>query len=124
MSLPNADVQDTEARHPSQPIDPLTTEVHLDDEFRLDGVPTSVLAHLIDVHCHPTDSDMAMTRDSAESMPIRICAMATRHSDQSLVADLARAHPSKVIPCFGWCSFFVARDFSDGAAHAQSLIFA
>ncbi len=65
-------------------------------------VSRSVLEHVIDVHCHPTDSDMGATLQVVEQMPIRICAMATRRSDQRLVADLARAQPEKVIPCFGW----------------------
>lgn len=37
--------------------------------------------------------------------------MATRGSDQALVADLARAYPDKVIPCFGyhpWFSHWIA----------------
>lgn len=68
----------------------------------LSSVPRSVLEHVIDVHCHPTDSDISATLQVIEGMPIRICAMATRRSDQRLVADLARAQPEKVIPCFGW----------------------
>ena len=72
-------------------------------QARLERVPRSVLEHVIDVHCHPTDSDMGMTLDVAQEMAIRVCAMATRRSDQRLVAALARAHPAKVIPCFGWC---------------------
>ncbi|TBU49974.1 TatD DNase family Scn1 [Dichomitus squalens] len=75
-------------------------------QARLETVPRSVLEHVIDVHCHPTDSDMAMTLRVAEQMPIRICAMATRRSDQRLVADLARAHPDKVTPCFGYHPWF------------------
>ena len=67
----------------------------------LSSVPRSVLEHVIDVHCHPTDSDMGATLEMAKEMPIRICAMATRRSDQRLVADLARAQPEKVIPSFG-----------------------
>ena len=74
-----------------------------DIQAAIEGVPREVLAHVIDVHCHPTDSDMAMTHKVADDMAIRVCAMATRRSDQKLVADLARAHPDKVIPCFGWC---------------------
>ncbi|KAI0778717.1 TatD DNase family Scn1, partial [Trametes elegans] len=65
-----------------------------------------VLAHVVDVHCHPTDSDLAMTREAARTLPIRICAMATRGSDQDLVADLARAAPDKVVPCFGYHPWF------------------
>ena len=74
-----------------------------DIQAAIEGVPREVLAHVIDVHCHPTDSDMAMTDKVADDMAIRVCAMATRRSDQKLVADLARAHPDKVVPCFGWC---------------------
>ncbi|CDO73096.1 hypothetical protein BN946_scf185007.g150 [Trametes cinnabarina] len=73
----------------------------------LDKVPRSVLAHVVDVHCHPTDSEAKMTHHVvAEGLPIRICAMATRRSDQELVAGLARAHPDKVVPCFGYHPWF------------------
>lgn len=61
--------------------------------------PKSVLAHVVDVHCHPTDSPIIT--EVMESLPIRICAMATRGSDQKLVKNLAEAYPAKVIPCFG-----------------------
>lgn len=74
-----------------------------DLQAAVDSVPRSVLQHVIDVHCHPTDSDMTMTHRVADEMAVRVCAMATRRSDQKLVADLAHAHPDKVIPCFGWC---------------------
>ncbi|KAI1793196.1 TatD DNase family Scn1 [Ganoderma leucocontextum] len=80
-------------------------------EAALASVPRSVLEHVMDVHCHPTDSDMNATLQVVEQMPIRICAMATRRSDQRLVADLARAQPEKVIPCFGyhpWFSHWIA----------------
>ena len=60
-----------------------------------------VLRHVVDVHCHPTDSDIPA--DAITKLPMSICAMATRQHDQVLVADLARAHPDKVIPCFGQC---------------------
>ncbi|OSD06213.1 Metallo-dependent hydrolase [Trametes coccinea BRFM310] len=72
----------------------------------LDKVPRAVLAHVVDVHCHPTDSKAEMTHRVVEDLPIRICAMATRRSDQELVADLARAHPDKVVPCFGYHPWF------------------
>ena len=68
----------------------------------LDRVPREVLAHVVDVHCHPTDSDFGMTSEFVKELPVRICAMSTRRSDQEPVAKLARAHPEKVIPCFGW----------------------
>ena len=68
----------------------------------LESVPREVLAHIVDVHCHPTDSNMAMTLDAMRDIPIRLCAIATRQSDQRLVADLACAYPESVVPCFGW----------------------
>ena len=83
-----------------------------DMQAALASVPRSLLEHVVDVHCHPTDSDMGMTLDVAQEMAIRVCAMATRRSDQRLVAALARAHPAKVIPCFGWCRCFVGTWFS------------
>lgn len=58
-----------------------------------------VLRHITDVHCHPTDSEIST--EEMMALPITICAMATRQSDQILVAELARAYPQKVIPCFG-----------------------
>lgn len=76
-----------------------------------------VLAHVVDVHCHPTDS--AIVPSLMDSLPIKICAMsvlilfskhpasiqphdrATKESDQSLVRDLALTWSDKVIPCFG-----------------------
>lgn len=65
----------------------------------IEDVPRNVLAHVVDVHCHPTDTDISSS--DIEELPIRICAMATRKSDQALVAQLAHTHPDKVIPCFG-----------------------
>ena len=79
---------------------PSANETHM--RAALDSVPSGVLAHVVDVHCHPTDSDMATTLAAVQDGPMRLCAMATRGSDQQLVADLARAHPDKVVPCFGW----------------------
>ena len=61
--------------------------------------PPSVLRHVVDVHCHPTDSPIAP--DDIAALPIHICAMATRDTDQALVRALAAAHPAKVTPCFG-----------------------
>ena len=83
-------------------------------QIAVDNVPSEILAHVVDVHCHPTDSDMATTLAAVQDSPMRLCAMATRGSDQQLVADLARAHPEKVTPCFGWYMivivFFITPD--------------
>ncbi|OBZ79886.1 Cut9-interacting protein scn1 [Grifola frondosa] len=67
-------------------------------------VPRSVLQHVVDVHCHPTDSDTPPGLLAA--LPIRLCAMATRQNDQPLVRALAHAHPDKIVPCFGYHPWF------------------
>ncbi|KAH7910444.1 hypothetical protein BJ138DRAFT_1152894 [Hygrophoropsis aurantiaca] len=64
----------------------------------------SVLRHVVDVHCHPTDSQISQS--AMDELPIAICAMATRQADQNLVRSLATAYPDKVIPCFGYHPWF------------------
>lgn len=68
-----------------------------------------VLQHVVDVHCHPTDSPV--TPAAMDQLPITICAMSSRPSDQSLVRDLALRYPEKVVPCFGchpWFSHWIS----------------
>ncbi|KAF5352739.1 hypothetical protein D9756_005914 [Leucocoprinus leucothites] len=78
-------------------------------------LPSSdVLRHVVDVHCHPTDTS-PISSEAMEELQITVCAMASREADQTLVRDLAMAHPSKVIPCFGyhpWFSQCIALDAS------------
>ncbi|KZT54121.1 Metallo-dependent hydrolase [Calocera cornea HHB12733] len=66
--------------------------------------PAELLAHLTDVHCHPTDSDTP--RSAMEALRIRVCAMATRSDDQEKVKRLAADWPDKVTPCFGYHPWF------------------
>jgi hypothetical protein len=61
--------------------------------------PPSVLRHVVDVHCHPTDSEIPVK--IMDNLPIALCAMSTLQADQGLVRDLATAFPAKVVPCFG-----------------------
>ncbi|KAG7099716.1 hypothetical protein E1B28_001534 [Marasmius oreades] len=61
-------------------------------------------SHVIDVHCHPTDSHISA--ESMEALEITICAMSTRREDQPLVRSLALSYPDKVIPCFGYHPWF------------------
>ena len=82
-----------------------------------DEVPKSVLAHIVDVHCHPTDSETP--HDVMEALPITICAMATQQSDQSLVRNLASRYPGKVIPCFG--DFTWRLSLSQAISHSGNL---
>ncbi|OAX44929.1 Metallo-dependent hydrolase [Rhizopogon vinicolor AM-OR11-026] len=66
--------------------------------------PPSVLRHVVDVHCHPTDSEIPVK--IMDNLPITLCAMSTRQADQGLVRDLATAFPDKVVPCFGYHPWF------------------
>ncbi|KIK70620.1 hypothetical protein GYMLUDRAFT_149638 [Collybiopsis luxurians FD-317 M1] len=65
----------------------------------------SVLRHVVDVHCHPTDAP-SIDPQSMADLSITVCAMSSRPSDQSLVRNLAQAYPEKVIPCFGYHPWF------------------
>ncbi|KAJ7878610.1 TatD DNase family Scn1 [Mycena leptocephala] len=67
--------------------------------------PTSVLRHVMDAHCHPTEAS-SISADSMERLEINVCAMSTYQGDQSLVRDLALQNPTKVIPCFGYHPWF------------------
>ncbi|KAH9178653.1 TatD DNase family Scn1 [Lactarius sanguifluus] len=67
-----------------------------------------VLEHLVDVHCHPTDAP-SITASSIESLPCTLCAMSTQAGDQSKVAALARAHPDRVVPAFGYHPWWTHR---------------
>ncbi|KAI0785335.1 TatD related DNase-domain-containing protein [Irpex lacteus] len=86
--------------------------------------PDSLLAHIVDAHCHPTDSPISSSVMDALQLK-HICAMATRASDQSLVRDLALAYPQKVIPCFGyhpWFTHWIAlQPFNSKEEHYRSI---
>lgn len=70
----------------------------------------SVLAHVVDAHCHPTDSPISPSDFS--SLPHKVCAMSTRASDQALVRQLALDYPDRVIPCFGSYLSLLFKSFS------------
>ena len=59
-----------------------------------------VLAHVIDVHCHPTDAENIDQQD-VSNLQITICAMSASTRDQDLVKSLAQSSPTHVIPAFG-----------------------
>ncbi|KIP11098.1 hypothetical protein PHLGIDRAFT_100014 [Phlebiopsis gigantea 11061_1 CR5-6] len=107
------------------PGDPSVSSSRLLDSIHLPA-PAEVLSHLVDVHCHPTDSPIS--HDVMSTLPIRICAMATRSTDQSLVRDLAVAYPDNVIPCFGyhpWFSHWIAvKPFASKEEHYRNLFLA
>lgn len=65
----------------------------------LDSVDPSVLAHIVDVHCHPVETPY--DDQTMDDLPIHICAMATTALDQQKVATLTKKWPDKVTPAFG-----------------------
>ncbi|KAF7307213.1 TatD DNase family Scn1 [Mycena indigotica] len=72
-------------------------------------LPSGVLEHIVDSHCHPTDAP-SISAASMQQLQITVCAMSTHSKDQSLVRELAQTYPSKIIPCFGhhpWFSHFI-----------------
>jgi Tat protein secretion system quality control protein TatD with DNase activity len=66
----------------------------------------SVLAHIVDVHCHAGEFDNLNPQDM-DNLKISICAMASNVSDQNRVRDLAERWPEKVIPAFGISIFIL-----------------
>jgi Tat protein secretion system quality control protein TatD with DNase activity len=87
-----------------------------------------ILAHLVDVHCHPTVAPVIAT-STIESLPCTLCAMATRVEDQQKVAALARARPDRIVPGFGYHPWWIHRislsapagTVPDHAAHYRAL---
>ena len=76
---------------------------------------SSVLSHLTDVHCHPTDAKDGVPTKSMEQLQIRICAMSSNQSDQDHVKALAIRFPDKVTPAFGhhpWFSHWISTEKS------------
>lgn len=75
----------------------------------------SVLAHITDVHCHPTDALSDVSAESMERLPISICAMSNTQLDQEKVKTLAQSYPDKVTPAFGfhpWFSHWISTESS------------
>ncbi|KAI0275132.1 hypothetical protein BC834DRAFT_1024361, partial [Gloeopeniophorella convolvens] len=64
--------------------------------------PPAVLAHVVDAHCHPTDAPALPDPSTLPPPPLTLAAMSTHAADQPRVAALARAHPDRVVPAFGY----------------------
>ncbi|KAJ3517866.1 hypothetical protein NLJ89_g228 [Agrocybe chaxingu] len=62
--------------------------------------PSSVLSHIVDVHCHPTDAPDGVAASAMDSLVISICAMSSMQTDQAKVKALASAYPEKVTSAF------------------------
>jgi hypothetical protein len=61
----------------------------------------AVLSHLVDAHCHPTDSSPILDEDINKVQLGQICAMATHTEDQAKVRELGERMGEKVVMCFG-----------------------
>ncbi|CAA7264834.1 unnamed protein product [Cyclocybe aegerita] len=92
--------------------------------------PSSVLSHIVDVHCHPTDAPDGIPASAMDSLQISICAMSSMQSDQGKVKALASAYPEKVTPAFGyhpWFSHLISITASTSAppkeTHYRTLFF-
>ncbi|TFY54104.1 hypothetical protein EVG20_g9847 [Dentipellis fragilis] len=70
----------------------------------LPSVPQDVLAHVVDVHCHPSQRSIEHSVTSA--LVHAICPMASRPWDQPRIRALAEQCPEKVIPAFGYHPWF------------------
>ena len=75
----------------------------------------TILAHITDVHCHPTDAPSGVPTESMERLQISICAMSTMQFDQEKVKALASKYPDRVTPAFGyhpWFSHWISTEAS------------
>ncbi|KAJ7293052.1 TatD DNase family Scn1 [Mycena rebaudengoi] len=68
------------------------------------ALPSNLLAHIVDVHCHPTDG--LISDESMRNLHITLLAQSTRSGDQRVVRNLSLSYPNKVIPCFGYHPWF------------------
>ncbi|KAB5596247.1 hypothetical protein CTheo_232 [Ceratobasidium theobromae] len=62
----------------------------------------SVLSHLVDVHCHPTDNSPILDEHINVVQLGKICAMASNSDDQAKVRELGERMGDRVVMCFGY----------------------
>lgn len=61
----------------------------------------AVLSHIIDVHCHPTDTSPISDEHIQAVQLGQICAMSSNADDQTKVRELGHRMGDRVIMCFG-----------------------
>ncbi|TIA88279.1 hypothetical protein E3P99_02707 [Wallemia hederae] len=80
---------------------------------------------LVDTHCHPTDSGSVALSEETAAMHA-VCAMSTHAQDQRMVEELHTAHPSTVIPYYGyhpwWSHMYSFSDGADKREHYASVL--
>ncbi|KEP55483.1 TatD family hydrolase [Rhizoctonia solani 123E] len=62
----------------------------------------AVLGHIVDVHCHPTDTSPISDEHIQTVQLGQICAMSTNADDQAKVRELGARMGDRVIMCFGY----------------------
>ncbi|KAF9531935.1 TatD DNase family Scn1 [Crepidotus variabilis] len=89
------------------------------------ALPSSdILAHITDVHCHPTDAPGGVSTSSMQQLGIHICAMSSGPHDQEKVKALATAYPEKATPAFGyhpWFCHLISTERSLGLERSQGM---
>ena len=63
--------------------------------------PASVLSHLVDVHCHPTDTSPISDEHISGVQLGHVCAMSTHTEDQEKVRELGERMGDRAVMCFG-----------------------
>ncbi|KAJ1309173.1 hypothetical protein OPQ81_004844 [Rhizoctonia solani] len=63
---------------------------------------TTVLSHIVDVHCHPTDTSPIPNEHIQLVKLGQICAMSSNTDDQAKVRELGSRMGDQVIMCFGY----------------------
>ncbi|CAE6513344.1 hypothetical protein RSOLAG22IIIB_03205 [Rhizoctonia solani] len=62
----------------------------------------AVLSHIVDVHCHPTDTSPISDEHIQAVQLGQICAMSSNADDQAKVRELGQRMGDRVIMCFGY----------------------
>jgi len=86
----------------------------------LTPLPSSLLPHLHDAHCHPTDHPHTLSQIDASASG-SLCAMSTRPDDQSLVESFSKDNPERVISFFGYHPWFAHLFSVDDENHYETI---
>ncbi|KAF8681487.1 TatD related DNase [Rhizoctonia solani] len=78
------------------------TEISADDTSSNPLPPATVLSHIVDVHCHPTDSSPISDEHIQAVQLGQICAMSSNADDQAKVRELGARMGDRVVMCFGY----------------------
>src|SRR5277367_6526268 len=86
----------------------------------LPPLPSALLTHLHDAHCHPTDHPHTLSNIDTTTTG-SLCAMSTRPDDQSLVDSFSKHNLDTVIPFFGYHPWFAHLFSVDDQTHYETI---